>query len=742
MEKHPQKNIRQEKPSTWAQRRGEITGILWMAAGLLFLSSLVSYHPDDPSINAVSSDPQIWNFIGRMGAALSDVLFLLFGAGAYLLPLSALLLGWGKIRNRKGISPARFLGFLGLLLFLPAYFQLYFTRLPLSIYGVVPAGGLTGDLLSVLMLKYFAPLGSTLITLTSILLSVILFTGVSPVQAVKKGVLVLNGIRAASTGNRNRRPGATQERPLPESGTAEADLPGTVTGDGLKKVSAPPKIAEKPQAPRIPPLQEEFEFARTIDEGTYRLPSLSLLDDLPKAFRQANRDELLMSSQILEKKLRDFGVLGQVVQLHPGPVITLYEFEPAPGIKLNQIVNLSDDLALAMKSGSVRIVAPIPGKSTVGLEVPNRQREEVRLKEVLASEPFTASRSPLNLALGRDIFGTPVVADLMRMPHLLVAGATGSGKSVALNAMISSLLFRAAPSEVRMIMIDPKMIELSAYDGIPHLLCPVVTHPKEAAWALQKVVAEMQRRYQLLSEKGHRNVESYHRALAAEKKGGEAAEEPVDPVPFIVVIIDELADLMMVASREVEDSIARLAQMARAAGIHLIVATQRPSVDVLTGVIKANFPTRISFQVSSKTDSRTILDANGAEELLGKGDMLYLPSGSGRLTRVHGAYISEGEIKRLLDFIREQVPTAYDPAFEPPAQEEALSSEFQEDEFYRQAKDLVLSTGQASISLIQRRLRIGFNRAARMIERMEREGIVGPSNSGKREVFKKKAFDI
>ncbi len=376
-------------------------------------------------------------------------------------------------------------------------------------------------------------------------------------------------------------------------------------------------------------------------------------------------------------------------------------------------------------------MAPIPGRSTVGIEVPNQIREDVFLKEIIASEPFRAAKSRLTLALGRDISGNPVVADLTRMPHLLVAGATGSGKSVALNSMISSLLFNRTPSDLKMVMIDPKILELSTYEGIPHLLTPVITQPKEASWALQKLVEEMQKRYRILAEKGVRNIEGYNKAA-----------EAGDLLPYIVVIVDELADLMMTAQREVEDSIARLAQMARAAGIHLIVATQRPSVDVLTGVIKANFPARISFKVSSKIDSRTILDTSGAENLLDKGDMLFLPPGTSRLSRIHGAYISEGEVRQLVDYIRAGGKPDYHYKIQ---QFEETVTDVDRDEYYQQALDLVLSTGQASISMIQRRLRIGFNRAARLIEMMEEDGFVGPATGGKpREVLRRKEqeFDV
>jgi S-DNA-T family DNA segregation ATPase FtsK/SpoIIIE len=430
----------------------------------------------------------------------------------------------------------------------------------------------------------------------------------------------------------------------------------------------------------------------------------------------------------------------------------MYEFAPAPGIKVSKIANLQDDLALVMRALSVRVVAPIPGKAVVGIEIPNKRRETVRLRELLDSEVFQTSSSKLTLALGKDILGKPVVTDLALIPHLLIAGATGSGKSVGLNSMICSLLFRATPADVKMIMIDPKMLELSIYDGIPHLLVPVVTHPKKAAVALRRVVEEMERRYQLLASKGVRSIAQYNQSIdePASAKGPPTEKDstsallslPAEKLPYLVVVIDELSDLMMVSSREVEDSLTRIAQMARAAGIHLIVATQRPSVDVLTGVIKANFPARVSFQVSSKTDSRTILDANGAEKLLGRGDMLFLAPGTSKSQRIHGAYVSEAEINRLVAAWKDLEQPHYDDSFLVSSSDQDDPEETEYDEKYDEAVALVARTGQASISMLQRRLRVGYNRAARMIETMEREGVVGPADGVKpREVLVRKDFD-
>ncbi|HXX58747.1 MAG TPA: DNA translocase FtsK, partial [Thermodesulfovibrionales bacterium] len=417
---------------------------------------------------------------------------------------------------------------------------------------------------------------------------------------------------------------------------------------------------------------------------------------------------------MLEKKLKDFDVEGKVTQVYPGPVVTMYEFEPAPGVKMNRVVSLSDDLALSLKAQSVRVSA-IPNKAAIGIEVPNRSRETVCLREIISADIFQRSHTRLTLALGKDIFGTPIVADLSRMPHLLVAGATGSGKSVSINSMVVSILYKATPREVKMLMIDPKLLELSSYEKIPHLISPVVTGAKEAAEALRKMVFEMERRYRLLAEKGVRNIESFNRVAPDEEQ-----------LPYIVIFIDELADLMFASGNEVEDSIARLAQMARASGIHLIVATQRPSVDVITGVIKANFPARIAFQVTSRIDSRTIIDSQGAEQLLGKGDMLLMLPGS-RILRVHGALVSEEEIKAITDFITPQGVPDYS-LFESIAIEEPgnESESPERDEMYRKTLDFAESVGEVSISSIQRRFKIGYNRAARIMELMEEDGLVGP----------------
>jgi len=474
--------------------------------------------------------------------------------------------------------------------------------------------------------------------------------------------------------------------------------------------------------------QESFDFR--AGAAAYTLPPLSLLDDPPESRAILSKEELVANSRILERKLKDFGVAGKVTQVHPGPVITMYEFEPAPGVKVNRIVNLADDLALAMSALAVRVVAPIPGKAVVGIEIPNHMRETVHLKDVMLSEEYRSSGSKLTVALGKDIFGRPRAGVLDSMPHVLIAGATGAGKSVMINSMVCSILFNASPGEVQFLMIDPKMVELTNYDGIPHLIAPVVSNPKKAAYALRNAVGIMEERYRLLAERKVRNIESYNNLILKDARQGK--EGVPEPMSYLVIVIDELADLMILAQNEVEDSITRLAQLSRAVGIHLMIATQRPSTNVITGIIKANLPVRISFQVSSKIDSRVILDANGAEQLLGRGDMLFLPPGTNKLERVHGAFISESDVNRLVKYLKEQAQPRYDESIlKAPPVEEPGETEGEKDEMYDQAVEIVTKSGQASISFLQRKLRVGYNRAARMIEAMEKAGILSPADGAR-----------
>jgi S-DNA-T family DNA segregation ATPase FtsK/SpoIIIE len=520
---------------------------------------------------------------------------------------------------------------------------------------------------------------------------------------------------------------------------AAAALKAASTRPPIKRPAAP--LAKEPTLP----LADAEKVPAERRKGAFVLPPYALLD-APKAERKIDERELMDGARLLEEKCREFAVEGSVVQIHPGPVVTTYEFKPDAGVKYSKITGLADDLCLAMQAESV-IIDRIPGKSTVGIQIPNPNREQIALRELLESDAYTRSASKLTLALGKTIHGEPFVSDLATMPHLLIAGSTGAGKSVSVNAMITSILVRATPDEVRFIMVDPKRLELGMYEDIPHLLTPVVMDPKLAANALRWAVREMEERYKTLAAFGVRNIEQYNRnvrAMQAEKPGETLMDDKGDelrPLPFIVVLIDELADLMMVAGNEVEESIARLAQMARAIGIHLVLATQRPSVDVITGLIKANLPARISFRVSSKIDSRTILDGNGAEQLLGKGDMLYLPPASSRVVRLHGPYISEQESARLASFLRKQGKPAYDntiTAEDKGAQDQVA---FEKDELYDEAARIVVSSGQASISYLQRRLRIGFSRAARLVDMMEMDGLVSAAVGGKpREVLVKKDY--
>ena len=521
-----------------------------------------------------------------------------------------------------------------------------------------------------------------------------------------------------------------------------------------RKASEAPFIVDHDREREVnkKPSQEAFEFNEDGPHGPYQHPDISIFHRPTKIDLQFDRDSLLMNSRILEKKLLDFGVEGRVVRVHPGPVITMYEYEPGPGVKVNRIVNLTDDLAMALRAISIRIIAPLPGKSVVGIEIPNAERETVYLHLLLDSESFRNSKSPLEVAMGHDIFGNPVTSDLARMPHLLVAGATGTGKSVFLNAFLCSLLCRARPDELKLLLIDPKLLELSVYEGIPHLIADVVTSPKRAAAALQAIVRKMEDRYQRMSALRVRNIVQFNDKVESELAAGnetyrlrakpgedEGEEVRFEKLPYIVVVIDELADLMVMAAKDVEESLQRLAQMARAAGIHLVLATQRPSVDVLTGVIKANFPSRVSFQVSSGIDSRTVLDQKGAENLLGNGDMLFIPPGTSVVRRLHGAFITEKEVNELVAHLRDQGKPVFDQdlvniQFETESTDRSSNEDV--DEMFDQAVAIVVETRNASISYIQRRLKVGYNRAARIIEEMENQGMVGPQvGTRSRDVF-------
>ncbi len=707
--------------------RKEIIGILLFFLVVFTLVSLLSYSPDDPSLLNAVGGGKIHNLFGVFGSHLAGLLIGVFGLGAFWIPLLLLLTSMHILggHSRTAILCTIFGGFL---LIVTTGSLLALSQHAFALFGnSFSAGGFIGIPFKMFLVRYSNPIGAVIILSIIWLIGFIMTTGFSLLTfsrwCYRIGIIIVDHVKTFYLKHKERRQKTKKRRKV-------------IKENALKK-AAPIKIKNTTNTPikSAPiPKQEVFGFMRS--GSGFQLPSVNLLEEPENRPISADDDNLRMLSKLLEKKLEDFGVRGQVVAISPGPVITTFEYEPASGIKINKIVNLSDDLALALRATSIRIVAPIPGKAVIGIEVPNAAREMVRFKEIVVSSAFEKSKSKLTICLGKDIIGNPFVAELNRMPHLLIAGATGAGKSVALNTMICSLLYKAGPDEVKLIMVDPKRIELTSYDGIPHLITPVVTDVKKATNALYWAVREMERRYELLSAKKARNIVQYNRKLEPAKPDAADAEAEVK-LPFIVIIIDELADLMMVASRDVESALMRLAQMARAAGIHLILATQRPSVDVLTGIIKANFPTRLSFQVSSKTDSRTIIDTNGAENLLGNGDMLFMPPGTAKLQRIHGAYISETELVRITEYLKNQEKPEYDEDVTEMVVAEAAEADGRDaDEKYDEAVALITKTRQASISMIQRHLRIGYNRAARIIEMMEKEGIVGPADGAKpREVL-------
>jgi len=749
------------KPFFREHLKKEIAGLAWFAVGSYLLLCLLSFHNSDPSFNNNLHPSVISNVGGRVGAHLADLFYQLFGLPALLIPSAMLTFAWRlfKFRDVK-IRMYKAVAFLVLLTTLAALVALPFKQIRLFGQTINEAGGAIGRLLSEALVSAFNPTGATLFLGIFLLVAAMLLARFSMVLLLEGLLSRLGGrmeqARAARAARKELRQQQREE---------ERESSPLIIRPEPRPLPPPAKPSAKKKKKEEESPQEAFEFLEP--SGTYHRPPLALLNHDGEAAKPIDRDALMANARILETKLKDFNVDGEVVEVKPGPVVTMYEFSPAPGVKVGKIAGLSDDLTMALKALSIRIVAPIPGRGVVGIEIPNRDREMVYLKEIFESDEFQKNGGRLPMALGKDIFGRTVVSDLSKMPHVLVAGSTGSGKSVSINTMVLSLLYRATPEDVRIIMVDPKMLELSIYEGIPHLLLPVVTNPKKAALALNWAVREMERRYKLMSDKSVRNIDGYNKKLQREemekaelKARGKMIVEAADideddlpeielaegevlehaHLPFIVVIVDELADLMMVAGREIEESIARLAQMARASGIHLILATQRPSVDVITGLIKANFPTRISFKVFSRIDSRTILDQMGAETLLGMGDMLFLPPGTGAVQRVHGAFVSEIEVQRVVEFLKKQGVPQYDKSIlaPPPAGDAGGSEEEEEvDEKWDEALAIIADTRQASISMLQRRLRLGYNRAARMIEKMEAEGIVGPSDgtSRPREVF-------
>ena len=746
--------------------RGSREGVLILLSALAayLVLSLASYSPSDPGWSHSGHVDRVLNQGGKAGAWLSDVLLYLFGYLAYLLPMLIAYAGWLLFRSGQGEQAQedvyqlmiRASGFLATLASGCGLATLHFRTLALL---PLDAGGVLGNLVGGGLASVFSSLGATLILLALFLTGFTLFTHISWLWLMDTiGRLTINACArtaAVLAFGRDWHRGLQVRREREEHVEVERKRARTRKPPRIEPAVPPPETSIRFEKERQVPL---FEPAPAQGEPT-ALPALTLLD-APKMTRQMVSEAALeaMSRQV-ELKLRDFGVEVEVVAVHPGPVITRFELQPAPGLKSARITNIAKDLARSLSTVSVRVVEVIPGKSVIGLEIPNEERELVCLSEIIKSEVYDQSHSALTLALGKDIAGHPMVVDLQKMPHLLVAGTTGSGKSVAINAMVLSTLFKASPQDVRMIMIDPKMLELSVYEGIPHLLAPVVTDMKQAANALRWCVAEMERRYKLMSALGVRNITGYNRKL---REAGERGEPICDPLykplseddvapplehlPFVIVLVDEFADLMMVAGKKVEELIARLAQKARASGIHLILATQRPSVDVITGLIKANIPSRIAFQVSSRVDSRTILDQMGAEQLLGHGDMLYSNAGMPTPIRVHGAFVSDQEVHRVVASLKKAGPPSYREDILSGTGDEIASAlsvggeggsdDAESDPLYDQAVQIVTESRRASISGVQRRLKIGYNRAARMLEQMEASGVVGPLQSnGAREVL-------
>ncbi len=760
------------------RRFNELTGFLAITVGLLIALSLLSYNPHDASLNvsATSADSRAaTNWIGPVGAHGADLLFQGFGYAAFLLPAGIFALGARWFRSRPVESAvAKLIGYGLLVLSAPALLALW--HLP-GVRGGAPPGGLLGDLLASGAIAAFGSVGGQLVAIAALLAALFLTTRFSIIatQEWAKGPIAKLNLVGRAKGYwsdwQERREEARRQKRLEDvkvSGRQPVapQVPGAK--EILKKAAAQTDETEdeetsersskrapvvlrfkEPKEPKVeaePPAKPAAKIAKTA--GGFRLPPATLLNNAERS-QKIPEDELKACARAIEEKCKEFDVTGYITQINPGPVVTTYEFKPEAGIKYSRITGLADDLCLALRAESL-LIERIPGKSTIGIEVPNQNRQTIALREEIESSEFVNSPSKLTLAMGKDLIGRHRITDLAQMPHLLIAGSTGTGKSVFLNSLIISMLYKATPDELKMVMVDPKRLELGLYENIPHLLAPVVTDPKVASNVLRNATREMERRLKLLAQRGVRNIEQYNRTFQRAESLSlfeDVEEAEHKPLPFLVIIIDELADLMMVDTSNVEESITRLAQMARAVGIHLILATQRPSVDVITGLIKANFPARISFRVASKVDSRTILDANGAESLLGRGDMLYLPAGSSRLHRMHGPYVTEDEIGAVCEFWRSQAKAVYnEKLLEPPKDENtggepggAGGDDDVDDALYQDAVRVVCEAGRASTSTLQRRLRIGYGRAARLIDIMEKDGIVGPPDGTKpRELLKKK----
>jgi S-DNA-T family DNA segregation ATPase FtsK/SpoIIIE len=772
---------------TQHKRLNEVTGFLLLSAGLVALLSLVSYHAQDPSWDTASGARPL-NLIGYPGAYLADVFLQVFGAAALLFPLLVFLLSWRWIRSEPlQAGGTKIVGSLLLALSVCALFSF----LPFRIFaGTVPIGGTLGLALAGYLVASLNIAGALLATGTAVVVSIYLVSKFSIDIVTNWFAAVFDRIRARRDAWLERRD-AWVARRAAAAKVKNTQRPPKKTKTAIVAATAPAEPREHTAAGDTPPWQERaapepelepepLEYS-TIEEipicpieemepikpptpfanfsepkpaapdvrrQFYKLPSTALLNE-PPAKNPYDEQELKETAGRIKAKFEEFNVLGNVVQINPGPVVTTFEFKPEAGIKYSKITNLSEDLCLGLQAESI-LIERIPGKPTVGIEVPNSRRELIALRQMLESDEFAQSKSHLTMPLGKDINGRIRVGALETMPHLLIAGSTGSGKSVMINSMIMSILYKATPDDVRLIMVDPKRVELGMYEGIPHLLTPVIVDPKKATNALRNAVLEMERRLRLLAESGVRNIDQYNkkvRQLQEEPRSlfpEDGTQEDPKPLPYIMILIDELADLMMLEGRNVEESVTRLAQMARAVGMHLVLATQRPSVDVITGIIKANFPSRISFRVATRVDSRTVLDVMGAEHLLGKGDMLFLPPGSSRLIRVHGAFVTETEINRVVDFWKDQAAPEYDQSFliAPPNEEEGggeaeVGGEDQ-DPMYEEAVRLVLQMGKASTSTLQRHLRLGYGRAARILDMMQRDGIIGaPDGSKPREVLKR-----
>lgn len=711
----------QEKSVSRPSLKQEAVAVLGIFLSIFLFLSLLSHSLATPS-----------NWCGEIGKLIAQVLIGFTGLGAYMLALLVLQLALLFFSPKMSFQrlPQVTAGITGAVM----SFCSLLSSLSLHNEEFLLTGGFLGKTIFSLLNSLFGGPGTILILSLFFLISLMLATQFSPYRLVSLVWRMIKGFFSLLFRGAAKRKEIRAEKKA-EKKAKQQKLKDVRQNSPLEKVavssSQVPLVKEQPKA-ETDKNEDEFTLA-PVARGDWKIPPISLLKKNEQVKKEIDKEVYYKISKQLEQKLKNFGVSGSVVGISPGPVVTTYEYSPAPGIKINKIVGLADDLALGLKAQSVRVVGSIPGKAALGIEIPNEDRQVVYIRDLLTSEAYRNNKSKLSIALGLDVVGNAAIADLSKMPHLLIAGATGAGKSVGINTIIASILFNATPEEVRILMIDPKRIELSGYEGIPHLLHPVVVEPKLASRALLWAVREMERRYRALEEAKVKSFHSYN----------EVAEEKM---PYIVIIVDELADLMMVASKDVEGAIARLAQMARAAGMHLILATQRPSVDVLTGLIKANFPTRISFKVSSKIDSRTIIDTSGAEHLLGAGDMLLLPPGSSSLKRIHGAYISESETTKLIEFWKTQGSAAYDDSVlevvEGNGDGESQEGDDDYDDRYDEAVAVVCDAGGASISMIQRRLRIGYNRAARMIEKMEKEGIVGPADGSKpREVLVRNTYE-